>query len=385
MHIHITLVGGQTAPVYSGIIHSKADSVVLVCSKESRGEAERISSIVEVPCAFLELHPTDVSAIFRDVTAFSEGLDRDADLSVNLVGGTKPWSLVFYSLFKDRPSTRIELVDQNNRIWDFSARKWEDLPPVDIDTVFRLYGNPLVKSRKFTDYQAEDAAVAKRVEKYRSRTFSSKCFNHFNQLTAVLDPDWDKILQTRRSGLFSIDSGNWVEWNKDTGVVRILLTDKNGQPQEAEFQSPQAVNLVFNSGWFEFKVAAALSTWKRSCEIRLNCLFPLSENQDSNIKNEVDVVVSTGRKLLFFECKTKLFRPLDVDKFASVVKNYGGMGTKGILVTWEPVTEQALKKCDEYGLLYFCIKDHFQLDKPKNWQKHLIDFLEASVDSVNKK
>ena len=384
MHIHITLVGGQTAPVYSGIIHSKAESVVLVCSKQSRSEAERISSIVEVPCSYLELHPTDVSAIFRDVKAFYEGFKSDDELSVNLVGGTKPWSLVFYSLFKDRPSTRFELVDQNNRIWDFSARKWENLPPVDIDTVFRLYGNPLVRSRRFKDYNGEDKNVTVQIESFKRRAFMNQCGNAYMSLTTAVESDWDKMLQRDRSGRFALDSNNYVTWDRDAEEVCVHLTGRR-EVLEKRFHSPHAVDLVFNAGWFEFKVALAVAKWNQVRDIRLNCVFPLSEQEDANIKNEVDIVVSTDNKVFFFECKTSLRKPLDVDKFASVVKNYGGLGTKGVFVTGKPLKEQALKKCEDYGLLHFCIEDYAPPVNRDYWKRALMFYLESEVDSNNKK
>ena len=384
MIVHITLVGGQTAPVYAGIVHSGADKVYLVCSKQSRLEADRIAELVGIPCSIVEMHPTDVSVIFSAVSRLYEEFKDDDVLSLNLVGGTKPWSLVFFSVFKDRPSTRFELVDQNNQIWDFSARQSEDLPPVDIDTVFKLYGNPLVKSRKFKDYTGDDKKVAEQVWAFRRRSIKAGYMAVFNRLTAVLREEWDKALQVSRSGRFEDVSGGFAEWDKDAGSVSISLADKQGL-LNYEFHSPHAVSLVFNSGWFEFKIAAAVSKWKQAREIRLNCLFPLSEKDDANIKNEVDVVVSTGKKLFFFECKTSLRRPLDVDKFASVVKNYGGMGTKGILVTEEPLKEQAVKKCEEYGLLHFCVKEHMAPGHPDYWRQALISYLESEVDSINKK
>ena len=90
MIVHITLVGGQTAPVYAGIVHSGADKVYLVCSKQSRLEADRIAELVGIPCSIVEMHPTDVSVIFSAVSRLYEEFKDDDVLSLNLVGGTKP-------------------------------------------------------------------------------------------------------------------------------------------------------------------------------------------------------------------------------------------------------------------------------------------------------
>jgi len=39
--VNISLVGGQTYPVYLGIAESKPDKVILIHSEKSKGEVER--------------------------------------------------------------------------------------------------------------------------------------------------------------------------------------------------------------------------------------------------------------------------------------------------------------------------------------------------------
>lgn len=41
MKIHITLVGGQPAPVYNGIIATQPDKVVFIYSKDSRSVVDK--------------------------------------------------------------------------------------------------------------------------------------------------------------------------------------------------------------------------------------------------------------------------------------------------------------------------------------------------------
>jgi len=87
---------------------------------------------------------------------------------------------------------------------------------------------------------------------------------------------------------------------------------------------------------------------------------------------------------LFVECKTQLFRGVDVDKFASVVKHYGGMGTKGILVSDMPLAPQAVQKCKDYGLLHFSLKDHISPTNPVLWKRMLLEYVESEIESINK-
>ena len=84
---------------------------------------------------------------------------------------------------------------------------------------------------------------------------------------------------------------------------------------------PHAIELAFNSGWFEYKASNMLNHWKRTKNICMNCRFPFKTNVD---KNEVDIIVNAGNKLLFVECKTQINKTTDIDKFNSVAKAYGG-------------------------------------------------------------
>lgn len=79
-----------------------------------------------------------------------------------------------------------------------------------------------------------------------------------------------------------------------------------------------------------------LSKWKDCEDVWMNVVFPYD---NSNPKNEIDVVAKIGNKLLFIECKVQVFDNTDIDKFKSAVRNYGGMGAKAVFIT-----QQRIKK-----------------------------------------
>ena len=137
--------------------------------------------------------------------------------------------------------------------------------------------------------------------------------------------------------------------------------------------------MAFNSGWFEFKVAKILSKWDKCKEICMNCKFPFREKVD---KNETDILINTGSKVLFVECKTQINNITDIDKFRSVIKNYGGMGSKGLFVTNAKMTDIAKAKCEEHGILSFSLQDsHLGLTEEKALQL----LLESELFNINTK
>ena len=103
--VHISLVGGQPIPVYIGIKNDgQASTIVLVCSPQSHDEAERIKE--QFPKRNIEIqecHPTDLLQIEALAVSLKERFE-DCEITVNLTGGTKLWSISFYSVFSEMPA-----------------------------------------------------------------------------------------------------------------------------------------------------------------------------------------------------------------------------------------------------------------------------------------
>ena len=89
----------------------------------------------------------------------------------------------------------------------------------------------------------------------------------------------------------------------------------------------------------------------------MNCHFPFVEGID---KNEVDIIINTGTKILFVECKTQIHDTTAIEKFRSVIKGYGGTASKGLFVTDAKMTDIAKAKCKEHGILTFSLQDEHE-------------------------
>lgn len=375
--VHIALVGGQTAPVYNGIIYANPDKVILVCSANTEEEAARIKEEVALPCEFISFEPQNISLIFNQIEELKVKLNQDDEFSLNLTSGTKAWTLAFYSAFKDMNKVKLLLIDQNNNIWDFVTRSSEVLQ-FDMDANFRLYGNELDYYRPFTSYTEQDYKSMLTVESARSYNQSQ-----FNSLTTILTKEWAGKLTNQRKGTFELPRGAYAEWEKDD-FVRLYLTTRYGD-KEFCIESPNAIHIAFNSGWFEYKIARMLSHWNCTKEIRMNCIFPVTHTQnDENAikypKNEVDIIVNIGNKILFVECKTKINSSNDIDKFRTVVKNYGGMGSKAIFVTDIAMTDIQQEKCKESDIIPFSLQN-----ADTNKEQALFKCLNGEINKINKK
>lgn len=340
--IHITLVGGQTAPVYLGIVDANPDRVILIYSEQTADEANRIYSETNVDCELHKFHPVDLNEIEKSIAKLVAVLNPDDTISLNIGGGTKPWSILFYEYFNRIENVSIFYIDQNNIVWDLASRTNHEVD-FNMEMQFKLYGNALTDYKKFTAYMPEDKKCCEEIRKLYE--FNSYDFQFISQ----------KLFLQPKTESQTSEGGSKFEWIERDKKMRFSLLNRVGKKKEKSLESPNLSSLVYNSGWFECEIAEVLSRWKYAKEIRLNCKFPTTTGSP---KNEIDIIINTGTKLLFVECKTKIFNETDIDKFASAVKVYGGLGSKALFVTDITMSDKALEKCADHGIMTYSMQNN---------------------------
>jgi hypothetical protein len=367
-NIHITLVGGQTTPVYQGIIAANPDRVILIYSDQTENEANRIYAEIEVDCELKKFDPVDLKKINAAVLALKNSFTIGDRININIGGGTKPWSLLFFEHFRDEANAGIVYIDQNNRIWDLKSHQSCEVE-FDMDIQFRLLGNELKKYQKLDGYTDEDKKQIKEIRELRQ-------FNYQDYLEII---DYLSRYRDRSIAIAQNGSGSVMTWKKTDKCFEVVMRQRNGQMLRKTLKSEHIRNLVLNSGWFEFEIAIILAGWDKSKQIRMNCIFP---TKNGSPKNEIDLIINTGSKLLFVECKTQIKNETDIDKFASAVKVYGGLGSKALFVTDAAMTEKAQEKCADHGIMIFCLQ-HNVLNLPV--EGLLFKMLDSELFNINAK
>lgn len=325
----------------------------------------------------LELDPVDIEEIYRSVKELRNqyGTQEDTELSINLTGGTKLWSLVFYEYFRSWPSVRLMYVDQNNVIYDLiSEDSYHSKEEVNIDLIFRLNGVSSVKKTPLSDYTGEDLAVCHRIKHLRKRFPES-----FRDI-AIPDKAHSNLLQ-QRQGEYAIGE-NTVRWDWDVPDMTVRLSDTQGNAETEYLRSPHVQSLFFQTGWFEYDVARMLDRWSYRKQVYMNVELPFAAG--TKTKNEIDIVVNTGNRLLFVECKTQVFDTTAIDKFRTVVKNFGGMGAKALFVTFGSMKPEAAEKCRESGILAFSMSD-YRKRLGQRVEEGLYALLEEGMSLINTK
>ncbi len=340
MKVHITLVGGQPAPVYHGIIATQPDKVVFVYSDNSREIANRLSQEIKIPSERRKMDPVDLNDIEKKVIQCAEQY-KDGEVSVNISSGTKPWAFYFAKIFGAMSNATLFYMDQNNMLWNFSDKSSQKVE-FNMDAQFRLLGNRLKAYRRFDEYNEADTSCVQQIE--RLRNFS---IPEFNELVSYID-------KCPKATDYITCKGSQLRWDNYSKMFRCHIIGSRDRVIDVELKSPHIRQLLRNTGWFEYKVASILANWEQASDIRLNCLFPAVNKAP---KNEVDIILRAGDKLLFVECKIKIQTITDIDKFSAVVKNYGGMGSKALFVTDLPMKPIAREKCKDNGILSFSLRE----------------------------
>lgn len=363
MNIHITLVGGQTAPVYQGILYSNPDKVIFIHSTETTEQTKILIKEISIPSDMMLFDAVSFDKISNSINTLLQNIRNEDFISINFTSGTKPWSVFFCDLFRTRSNTQLFYIDQNANLWDMRTLTSSKIP-FNMEVQFRLYGNPLEHYTPLSSITNNDISVIKHIREIRSFNCSD-----FNQLT-------DSLGKQPNQTSYKLPSLSEIFYDKVEQKIVIHLVKKNNV-KKTTLISPNVFKLVTFAGWFEIEIAIILSKWEKISDIRLNCKFPSKSNSP---KNEIDIIAEIGTKLLFVECKTKLTNITDIDKFSNAVRIYGGIASKAILITESPLSETAQEKCKENGVLFFSFNNSSDYE---NIIKMLFLLLENELNTLN--
>lgn len=345
--IHIALVGGQPAPVYKGIIDEQPDKVVLVYSKDSLEQANSVEKLAcrkidTLKCDKVQMDTVSIAEMKEKIEEIAGNLDKEAQVTINLSGGPKVWSILFYDRFMK--IARCICLDQNDNKFDFSSRQATKIKAkLDISDTLEL-NNITSIGMRLSDYTKEDFQAVQTVREMRKLSVAN-----FNKLMKQTE-DRPEIKY------WYIDAWNYLSWDKDSNTFTMSISNKWSKKTK-DICSPNVKKVVLNTGWFELEVAKLLSEWVQPQHIAMNCKLRSSKNIDGPILNEIDIIIEIKGKLLFVECKTQIKDATDIDKFHNAVRTYGGLSAKGIFFTDAVMRGQAKAKCDLAGIPTFSMQE----------------------------
>lgn len=336
MHIHITLIGEQWQPVLTVVDALVPDKIVAIYSSRTKSIWDFIKvSLDESICSGMELDATNSTVIkqkFDELAQFYAGAD---ELTVNISSGTKAWSFFAQEELRSLPNVKFYYIDQKNILYNLTGMTSGKVEPFAIDRLPSTY-------KELKDYTEKDDRDIEVIEAFRGCGHGA-----FRNLTKEDNNDGGY----HQSGDMSIEY--------DEAEHRYKLSAKGNNPFSDTIDSPNAKSLLFNFGWFEFKVARFIEacSWQnangetvRPTDIWLNNVI---SNSKGATMNEIDIRFNADGRQFFVEVKTSIHDTTDLDKFNTVVNRVAGRGALKLFIT-EKINDQKVRdKCLLSGIVSY--------------------------------
>lgn len=374
--LHISLVGGQPMPSYLGIIDDNPDETILIYSSKSERQANIITKTIQKNfgkmCKKVKFNAFNIGNIKSQIKELDRDIAQYDHITINLSSGSKPWSILFYEYFKEKRNIDCLYIDQNNNVWNLennNCHKIEYVPS--FIEIFSLNETKIKSHIDFNIYTNEDFEAIEQIKQVRKKNYRA-----FNEILSRFANNPNSSYQEYQNDYSSI------EWHSDTKTYHCEIEDRNRKMYVKDITSPNIRNLMLSTGWFELEVAQYLSQWTLAKEIWLNCEFTTTQSVSQDTKNEIDIIINTGEKLLFVECKTQVYQITDIDKFNNAVRTYGGLSAKRLFITDDQMETKAAEKCSNYEMLFYSLKE---LKKSTEKAQEFFEHLSAEMNESNKK
>ena len=362
MKHQIALVGGQLLPILIGIKEFVPDEIHLILSNETVDKIAGLTALLNTrQINKYNCDPFDFLSIKTTCEQIIAKLNSSDEVAFNLTGGTKIMVLALQAIIHEK-NLQGFYINQDDTFLELpSYEKKKINSEILIDEFLALSSHTISSYKKIQDFDKDDFNTAHNIELFSSN-------NSYKTITTFFRNKYSankKIIPLE--GKDTINNTCEIFWTHNT-----IKASQNGSPL-MEFKSKNVNNLFFNAGWWELLVAEKVSKWNEVREILLQCELPFKT--DKNVtKNEIDILVNLGRKLLFIECKSGSVKQEDINKMKVIKDTYGGIIAKSLLVCRYMPPPSIIEKCKELNIeLFYCYMG-----------KHKINSIDKLLNLLNK-
>lgn len=321
--VHITLLGKENLPLYYPIIEFNSEEVYVLGSRQNLAVAHNLKKVLEekgLLCkVYCDIDAFDIKSIISKCEEIHSKIGNDCNVTYNITGGTKIMAIGAYIVAKQHKA-RIIYTDSVSCI---DLDTYSSVPlngKVDNKTIFRLQGQYL-KSYDTTAPDNETLDVANKINKFIQG--NRKLFNLLRR-------------QYVNKTLPMISVTEKYEYEYKPASMSVCIKDNIGTTL-LDFCHHDALKLLFEGRWRESLVADAIFRWSDNrYEIWRNVTFnprDMEARLKDFDKNEIDILVNTGNKLLFVECKSGDVTQDNINKMSVIRQNYGSDKSKSVLVS----------------------------------------------------
>lgn len=353
MNVHITLLGKELLPLYYPVKQYKPEIVYIIGTKQNKEQTKRLVGLLtqkqegvlaeEIPhlkkVSFIETDAYDFEATYRACMKIHE---NHSDLSsdsfmYNLTGGTKIMALAAFAVASDMGSKAIYTDSASIKI--ISKEQVKDIPldcRLILHEIVALQGQKLLEAVKY-DRQSKVQEVAAAQEICNFIRNRRDVYNYIRQWLDNYQWENGDTIPNHFAcrGVRDVFVFHCGQRNKSG--YRTLTITNNDREELLKISCEDPKALLLRGMWWEVLVAASISSVSKEYVVWQNVKFKQVKDPEGNmVKNEIDILVNIGNKLLFVECKSGKFDSANLHKCGTVKSTYGGEKSKVILVSAAP-------------------------------------------------
>jgi len=342
--ILISIIGDETIPNFRAYKEFKPDVLIHLFSSKTKNANAILASLIDPAVTSfkeIEVDGFDFKKITQKLEVFDLELEKTDFLTLNLTGGTKMMALALMDFARkqeEKCTVSYFYIDTDQNIQWFKEDRIETFcNTVDLKEFIELKGQKIHGYSKYADmmlrFKSELPAFAKLLVNPNDK--------NYQQLIKLLDKVRKLTETSKRSNLDALNevirdnrTNNFYQYCYLNGQFDLTINDFQLQ---LFVQEKDLDYFLFNTGWFELLCASKIAKNFNHYFIYLNVEFPILQNLNQGngilcIKNEVDVLLNDGGKLIFIECKAGRVSSSDIDKIIVRRDTYGGLVAEARLV-----------------------------------------------------
>lgn len=359
MKHQISFFGGQLLPIFIGIKEFMPDKVHCIVSKESK---DRVIILKELFKAlnFSEFicDPFDFYSIKKKLENIINEIDKNDEILINLTGGTKIMLLAAQSVITDKQAKGFYINQDYSLIEVPSYSRKLINSQLTIKDFFSLSGHKKFTAKALSDFTSSDFKVSNEIELFAASN------RLYSKVTEFIRKKFKASLSSKGTEMIANNSS--VKWDNE------LIEIRNNDKLVISFNSNNVKDLFFYAGWWELVVASEVSRWTKAKEVMLHCELPFKSN-NKILKNEIDILLNTGNKLIFVECKSGNIKQEDINKMKVIKQTYGGIISKSLLVSRFMPSQPIMEKCEELDIEVYYV---YAFQRIVNPLKNIINTLD---------
>lgn len=348
MKHHVSLVGGQILPLYLGIIESDADFIHFVYSKDSVESIHVLKDIFKNrKMKSYECNAFNHQEILSLFNTIVSAYPQEDEFVFNITGGTKLMALAANDIL-NQGNLKAYYFNQDLSYYELPSYQLKNISKnLEIDDYITLSGNKISSYTDISKYKLDDFQSARKIS-----NFSISNYKEYSSILKFINQKFKNSDAIPVRGDYDITDNLFVIWDESG-----LEINSSANPL-LELSSNNVKSLFFNAGWWELIVAEAVNKWKGKVDLYTNVILPY-KNESSQSKNEVDILLNTGKRLVFIECKSGNINASDINKIKAVREIYGGRIARSLLASKFKPTDRIIEKCQELDIdIFYCYENH---------------------------